>query len=231
MIHRPAAWVLSLGLVVGCGPESGGGASDSAAATETSGATDPTDSAGTTGPSAFEEMEAEYEACGRPHVPRCVGLECATDDTMTKYMTMALEEIEAAGVGGWIRAADASHNPDTQQLLFVFQAQVEWSRYWEPASIDTDDPDETVRMEIRDQIDRLNAELPADIVDLQFVVQEAAACDGMEYTLCIGHVRPGHIWFLRETGDPCNGGRTDEFRLDLVTGESTCTLDAPVACG
>lgn len=223
MIDVRGACALLVGLAIACHPSPGEEETDS---TESAGST------GSTGPEpdAFEEQNQMYEACGPPLAPLCVSLECATDEVSTKYMTMVVEEIEAAGVGDRIRATNG-RVADPDQFLYHLQGQVEWYRYWTPGYVRITDPDDEVRTQIRHGIELLADDLPAAIIDRELVTQRAAECDGMAYSLCTGHVSPGSIYFLRETGDPCAGGRTDEFAIDLVTGESMCTLDAPVSCG
>lgn len=239
------AWAVYVGVLVGCGSGPGDGADGSTGAGASTEPDEPTSadastgtgaSTGTTGPGesanrGFDEQVEEYAACGPPLEPLCVGLECATDEVSTKYMTMIGEELADAGVEGWIRATNGRVFPDSNQVLYHLQSQVAWYRYWTPESIRTTDPDDEVRAQVRQGIEALAAATPADIIDLAVVKPQAAACDGMQWSLCIGHVTPGSISFLRETGDPCNGGTTDEFSIDLVSGESVCTLDAPVSCG
>ena len=239
MFFRHVTGAAALSVVLGCGPdpmdsgtassgETGGETGSSGTGAETDTPTGGSGSSGEPEGSAFEQNDAEYEAC-QPSL--CINLECGDDDVTSKYAAMIMAEIEDAGVASSIRFTHMSSYPDTDQILFHLEAQVAWYRYWTPGSIDTSDPDDEVRADLRQDIEELAADMPTEIVELSEVISKASACSGMMYTLCSGNITPTRIRILRETGDPCAGGSTDEFSIDIRTGESTCTLDAPTSCG
>lgn len=225
----------SLSVVLGCGPDpvdsgtaTGGETNSEGTGGETNLPTGESGSSGEPEGSAFEENAAEYEACG-PSL--CINLECGVDEVTSKYAAMIMAEIEDAGVASWVRFTHMSSNPKANQLSVYLETQVAWYRYWGSASIRTTDPDDEVRADLRRQIDELAADTPTEIIELAEVMTKASACARMMYTLCSGNITPTHIRIRRENGDPCAGGSTDEFSIDIQTGESICTPNAPTSCG
>lgn len=221
----------ALSLALGCGAQPMNDGSGESGASEGSGATEGSGSSGEPEVSAFEALDEEYAACGPLYDPLCVNLECGVDEVSSHYVAMLLAEIEDAGLGNSIRVSGADLYPDTNSFLYELQAQVDWYRYWTPSQIRTTDPELEIRAKFRKDVEDLAAAMPASIIARSEVTRLASECDGIVFTLCEGHTGPGHIHILRETGDPCAGGSTDEFSVDLQTGESVCTLDAPTSCG
>lgn len=229
-------FIVCLMVVLACSP--GGGSTTEGSTTDETAGTLPTSGSGadttdTTGApegSAFAELDDFYEECGPPMKPFCVNLECG-DDASSKYVAMLVEEIQAAGAADRIRMTDADLHPDTNQFLYDLQAQVGWFRYWNPSQIDTSDSDDEIRADFRNTVDLLLEDLPASVIPREDVVMAASSCVGLTYDGCSGHTTPTTVYVIRETGDPCNGGTTDEIHINVATGETTCTPDATVSCG
>lgn len=228
MSRRCVKW-MTLCLALGCGPDPIG---DETGSTGGSGGSAGSSTGGEPEVSAFEELDAEYLACGRPEAPACVNLECAVDEMSVKYVTMIVEEIEKAGVADRVRVSSAGkYNPAANQFPYQIQTQVEWYRFWSPEDIRTTDTDAEVRAKIQKRIALIAEKIPTSIIDRAEVAALTSACDGMVYSVCDHNVSQTGVRILRETGDPCAGGRTDTVSVNIVTGEDICELNAPTSCG
>jgi len=218
---------------MGCGPNPTGTGDETGSdgTGAESGSSAPTGESGSTGEpegAAFEENNEEYEACGPSF---CINLECGVDEVTSKYAAMIMAEIEDAGFVSSIRFTHMFNNPGTNQLTFQLESQVAWYRFWWGSWIRTTDPDEEVRADLRRVIENLAEGAATQVIARAEVMKQASACSGMVYSMCLNNTSQRSISIARQTGDACAGGQVDEFSINIESGESVCTINAPTTCG